>query len=206
MDKKVISIDIVTDIISASYTGGQYKGREVFATLKEKIIGLEPGALFLIDFQKANPLDYVFCRYAFGPIIELIHQNTKPTIFKMQQLHKGCFYGGILKHITGTRPKNKSPEEMEIIFNEAGFHTMIATDGNSNINFIGNIDSTDSSILNFINESHCVSSREIIDAKKEIKAEIIVESLKSLNKKGFIMNSQNGSDKYLSVYEFLKSI
>lgn len=205
MKENIISIDIVSDIIKASYTGGRYKGEEVNNLLTCRITELTATSLLIIDFQKANPLDYVFCQYAFGPILEMIQENNKPTIFKMQPLHKRCFYRGILKHIDKTLPRNTTMEESEKIFSGAGLFTMIATDGKENIEFIGNLTPNDNSILSFINESHSVSERDIIDAKNEFQPTLIIESLKSLNKKGFILNPINGSDNYCSVYELLKS-
>jgi len=205
MKENIILIDIVSDIIKAPYTGGRYKGEEVSKLLNDRITELTPSSLLLIDFQKANPLDYVFCQYAFGPILKVIQENNKPTIFKMQPLHKRCFYRGILKHIDKTLPRNTSMEESEKIFLDAGLFTMIATDGNEIIEFIGNLNSTDNLILKFINESHSVSERDIINAKKNFQPNKIIESLNSLNKKGFILNPQNGNDNYCSVYEILKS-
>ena len=205
MNEKIISVDIVKDIIRASYTGGRYKGEEVSKLLNEKISELTPSSLLIIDFQKANPIDYVFCQYAFGPILKVIQENSKPTIFKMQSLHKRCFYRGILKHIDKTLPRNTSVEDSEKIFLGAGIFTMIGTDGEDKIEFIGSLNSDDSSILSFINESHAVSERDIIDAKTDFQPTKIVESLKSLNKKGFVLNPKGESDKYSSVYEYLKS-
>ncbi len=205
MKENIISIDIVEDIIKASYTGGRYKGEEVYKLLIGIITNLTPSSLLLIDFQKANPLDYVFCQYAFGPIIHAIQENNKPTIFKMKLIHKRCFYRGILKHVDRTLPRNTTIEETEKIFLGTGLSTMIETGGMENIEFIGNLNSIDKSILKFINESHSVTERDIIDAIEEFQPNKIIESLSSLNKKGFIINPKNGSDNYCSVYEILKS-
>lgn len=205
MKENIITVDIVEDIIKATYTGGRYKGEEVRKILDDIITNLQSSSLLLIDMQKASPLDYVFCQYAFGPIIKVIQGNNKPIIFKMLLLHKRCFYRGILKHVDKTLPRNTSMEEAEKIFLGTSLFTMITTDGKENIEFIGNLNSIDDSILKFINESHSVSERDIINAIKDFQPNKIIESLNSLNKKGFIINPKNGSDNYCSVYEILKS-
>lgn len=206
MAENIILIDIVRDIIKASYTGGRYKGEEVSSLLNNKVSQLTPSSLLIVDFQKANPLDYVFCQYAFGPILKEIQENNKPTIFKMQPLHKRCFYRGVLKHIDRSLPRNTSLEESEKLFLGAELFTMIGTDGTATIDFIGKLDTEENVILKFINEKHSVSERDIIDEQKELQPTKIIDSLKSLNKKGFILNPKDGSDKYLSVCELLKSI
>ena len=133
MKENTISVDIVSDIIKASYTGGRYKGEEVNKLLTNKIDELTASSLLIIDFQKANPLDYVFCQYAFGPILKMIQDNSKPTIFKMQAIHKRCFYRGILKHIDKTVPRKTSVEESEKIFIDTGVFTMICTVDQENV-------------------------------------------------------------------------
>lgn len=205
MKENIISIDIVKDIIKASYTGGRYKGEEVNKLLIDRINDLTPNSLLLIDFKKANPLDYVFCQYAFGPILKIIQENIKPTIFQMQLLHKRCFYRGILKHIDKTLPRNSTLEDSEKIVFGAGIYLMIETDIEEKIEFVGNLNSDDNSILKYINEIHSVSERDIIDAKKDLQPAKIIESLNSLNKKGFILSPQNGDGNYCSIYEILKS-
>jgi len=203
MEEKIVSIDIVSDIIKAAYTGGRYKGKEVEKILLDSIAKLNPSSLLIIDILKANPLDYVFCQYAFGSVLQMIQENNKPTLFKMQPLHMRCFYRGILKHIDKGLPRNTQIEESKKIFFETGFFTMIKT-VDENIEFIGNLNSDDKSILNFINTKHKVSERDIIDVEKNLQPTQIIESLKSLNMKGFILSPMNGSDKYCSVYEYLK--
>lgn len=205
MKEKIISVDIISDIIKTSYTGGRYKGEEVNKLLTNKIDELTASSLLIIDFQKANPLDYVFCQYAFGPILKIIQDNNKPTVFRMQPMHKRCFYRGILKHIDKTLPRKATVEESEKIFFDTGIFTMISIVDKENVDFIGKLALNDSSILNYINESNSVSEREIIDAKKEFQPTEIIESLRSLNKKGFILNPKDGSDKYCSVYKLLKN-
>lgn len=200
----VITIDIVNDIIKAFYVGGRYKGEEVNKILCNIISNLAPYSILVIDLQNANPLDYVFCQYAFGPVINEVQNNNKPTLFKMQPIHKRCFYRGILKHIDKSLPRNSSIEESEKVFKDSGYFTMITSDKQDKIEFIGNLNTTDTSILKFINELTSVSGREIINSKNEYHSDVIVESLKSLNRKGFILTTNNDEDRYYSIYEILK--
>jgi len=201
MGEKAILIDIVQDIIKTPYTGGRYKGEEVETVLKSRLSRLKASSLLILDFQKANPLDYVFCQYAFGPIIKEIQENSKPTIFKMQPLHKRCFYRGILKHIDKSLPRNSTAEESRNIFLSAGLYTIIEADGPEDIEFIGSLTDDESTILSFINERKSVSEREIIRAQEMLQPRKIVDSLKSLNKKGFILSPADAQDNYSSIYE-----
>ena len=197
-------IDIVSDIIKVPYTGGRYKGEEVNKILIDKISGLSSDSLLVLDFQKANPLDYVFCQYAFGSILEMIQEKSKPMMFSMQPIHKRCFYRGVLKYINSDLPRKTQLEEMEDMFLESGLYTMIKAHENKNIEFIGKLSPEEESILKFINNANSVSERGVIDALQGFQPTPIIESLKSLSRKGFIISPWSKDQKYISVYQNLE--
>lgn len=203
MVEKLITVNIINDVVRATYTGGRYKGEEVNNFLDKKVDELTSSSLLKIDFEKANPLDYVFCQYAFGPVIKKIQGSNKSVLFNMQQVHKRCFFRGILKYVDKSLPRNTSPEESERIFQDAGLFTMLMIDKKEVVEYKGNLTLIENSILTLINNSLVVSERDIINSIKDAAPTDIIHSLESLIQKGFILNSKNEANNYLSIYKLL---
>lgn len=196
----MITIDIIKEVINTTCAVGRYKGEEVSNLLKSHIDELMPSSVLQIDFSNAKDLDYVFCQHAFGSLIKMIQESNKPTLFTMQNFHKRCFYRGVLKRIDQDLPRNSSVEDSEKVFVSAGMFIMMKVGEKKEIDFIGDLNPIDDSILAFINNAKEKSEREIIDSKKEFEPTEITDSLRSLSRKGFILTPANGSHNYCSIY------
>jgi hypothetical protein len=196
----IIEIDIVQQILQSAVAVGRYRGEEVYHAIEKKIKEIDSLSLLRIDITKANPLQYNFCQHAFGPLIKVLQDSkTARAIFKMHDHHKACFFRGVLKHIDKALPRNQSEKG----FVESGMFTMIMLDNQKEIQYISNLSPTDNEILALINDLKSVSERTIIEQKKETQPADIIDSLRSLDKKGFIIHG-NGDDQYKSVYEYFK--
>lgn len=197
-----VSLDIVKDVIYSQVVVGRYRGVEVKEILDSRMQELKPNSLFVIDLRKANPLDYIFCQYAFGPILNLLQENnsnSKLTLFQMHEHHKSCFFRGVLKHINKDLPRTKSMEA----FIEANMFTMIKEGKSDEIQYVSNLTSVEQEILNLINVDKSISGRDISQKKNKIPFESIGSALQSLNEKGFIVHIKNDDDHYHSIYNYL---
>jgi hypothetical protein len=204
MEQKLIAIDIIQNVLQSSVAVGRYRGEEVWKILDDQVKKITPTSLLVVDIRKANPLQYNFCQYAFGPLLKMLQENKNeniPILFQMHEHHKSCFFRGVLKHIDKSLPRSES----EKAFVDAGMFTMIMLDGKNEIQYISNLSSLENEILSFVNELKSISEREIIEAKKERQPALIIDSLRSLNKKGFIVHLKNESDQYHSIYHYLKN-
>lgn len=204
MEQKIISIDIIQSVLQSPVAVGRYRGEEVCKILDEQVKEITPNSLLVVDIRKANPLQYNFCQYAFGPLLKMLQGNQSeniPTLFRMHEHHKPCFFRGVLKYVDKSLPRSESAKA----FVEAGMFTMILLDGKNEIQYIANLSSLENEILSFVNELKSISEREIIEAKKELQPAHIIDSLRSLYKKGFIVHLKNGEDQYHAIYQYLKN-
>ena len=205
MEQKKITLDIIKDVLKSLATVGRYRGEEVYKILDEEIKKITPTTVLVVDIRKANPLQYVFCQYAFGPILKILQEyknENKLILFHMKEHHKACFFRGVIKYIDKNLPRNKSMDA----FIESGMFTMIMFDGEDEIHYIANLSSLENEILDYINELESISEIEIIEAKKELyQPSDIIDSLRSLDKKGFIVHLKNGNDQYHSIYQYFKN-
>lgn len=202
MEKKIITIDIIQNILQAPAAVGSYRGKEVHNFIENEINKLTSNSILVLDFKKALPLQYVFCQYAFGPLLKSLQQDTiLPVVFRMHEHHKQCFFRGVIKHID----KDLSRDESEKAFVKSGMFTMILLDDNVDINFISNLTPIEEKVLNFINSTESISQRNIIEAKENCQPSDIIDSLRSLVRKGFILHLTDGREVYYSICQLIKN-
>lgn len=198
MDQEKISIDIIKNVLQSPAAVGRYRGHEVSEFLNLQIKTILPKSILIIDIREANPLQYNFCQFAFGPLLKMIQKNKSeniPTIFQMQEHHRPFFFRGVIKYID----KSISRSASEQAFIQSGMFTMLMLEGKNTIEYIANLNFIELEILNFVNESSIISEREIIKAKKKIQAANIIDALRTLNKMGFIIHHNNSNDTYNSI-------
>jgi len=201
METKTIFIDVIQNVLQSPVAVGRYRGEEVCRILEDEVKNIKQASLLVVDMRKANPLQYNFCQYAFGPLLQkLQHDKSIPIIFQMHGHHKPCFFRGVIKYIDISLPRNES----EKAFIESGLFTMILLEGENEIQYISRLSSLESEILSFVNETISISQREIIETKKEFQPEDIIDSLRSLDNKGFLLHLSDGNEEYHSVYQYLK--
>lgn len=202
MEKKIITIDIIQNVLQASAAVGPYRGKEVSDFLEHEVEKITSKSVLVIDIRKALPLQYVFCQYAFGPLLKSLQEGKSlPTVFKMHEHHKQCFFRGIIKYINKNLPRNES----EKAFIESGLFTMILLDNSEDIQYISNLEPLENEILNFVNEAQSISQRDIIEAKTAKEPADIIDTLRSLDRKGFVLHTKNGIEEYSSIYHYIKN-
>lgn len=200
---KTETLNIITEIVKSPSAVGRYRGEEVFEIVNQRVNDLSPDSLLIIDIREANPLQYVFCQYAFGPLLKVLHEKgseNKRFLFQMHEHHRSCFFRGVLKHIDKTIPRNESFNA----FIESDMFTLLMIGEEKEIQYISKFNKIETDLLNLINEAENISGREIIDSKKLFDPDSIVDSLRSLNHKGFIVHIKNEIDQYYSINEYLK--
>jgi hypothetical protein len=196
------SINLIQDIIKSPSAVGRYRGEEVFQVLERTINELDNYTLLIIDIREANPLQYVFCQYAFGPLLKILQENgseKRRFIFQMHEHHKTCFFRGVLKNIDKTILRNESFPA----FIESDLFTLLKIGNQTQIEFVSRLSELDRVLLNLINETGTISVRKIIESIKNYEPDSIVDSLRSLNFKGFIIHIKNELDQYYSLYQYL---
>lgn len=199
---KTVTLDVVKEVIQSPVVVGKYRGLEVKEVLDNYTHELNSNSLLLIDLRKANPLDYIFCQYAFGPMLKMLQQKNsdfKLLLFQMHEHHKSCFFRGILKYINKDLPRSKSIEA----FIDANLFTMIKVEELDEIQYISKLNAVELEILNYINEAKSISGRYIMEQKTTIPFESISSALHTLNEKGYIVHIKNEDDNYHSIYNYL---
>jgi len=192
-------LDIVK-LLNSPAVVGMYRGKEVWIGIEKLMDNVSDGTLALIDLRRANPLQYVFCQYAFGPVFQaLISQKwiQKYVIFQMYDFHKPGFFRGILKHLGNDFPRKES----ETGFVAAGMYAKLIVGDEEKINFIGNLNVNEQIILDVVNNLRQVTSMKAAE-KTHLAGEIVVDALRSLAQKYFIVEHSDRTDQVYHYYSF----
>ena len=195
------NLDIVNLLNSAAVVG-IYRGKEIYAEVEKVIDKISDNTLVLIDLRQANPLQYVFCQYAFGPLFQSLKNQRwqhKYVIFHMYDLHKPVFFRGILKYL-GRELERK---ESENGFVAAGMYAKLVVGDDENIEFIGNLQENEEHLLNVVNDCKEITSIKAAE-KTGLTGEIVVDALRSLARKYFIVENSDKSDQAYCYYSFYK--
>jgi hypothetical protein len=196
MEIEVFTIDIIQDVLQAPAAVGSYRGEEISKYIEKVIKNIQPGKILVLDLVKALPLHYVFCQFAFGPLLKSIQQEfILPIVFKMHEHHKQCFFRGIVKYLDKDLPRIEAEKE----FIDSGMFTILLFDGDHELKFISNLTPIEEDLLNLINSNSSMTQRDIIEAKEDIQPSDIIDSLRSLNRKGFIINLKDNSEIFYSI-------
>ena len=166
----------VDEVLKSPIMVGQYRGEEVWGEVKATIGAVSPRTLILIDIRKAMPLQYTFCRYAFGPLIEALNSKKfedKYVMFQMYDFHRSGFFRGILKHLRVDLPRRESERE----FVAAGFYLKLVVGDKPSITFVGNLNKNQKLILSAVNKLKETISRQVID-ELDISEESVVDPVR----------------------------
>ena len=90
----------IVEILNSYAVVGMYRGEETWNEIERVMNEVPDYVLVLIDLRQANPLQYVFCQYAFGPLFQAFNSNSwqrKYTIFQMHDFHQPGFFRGVMK-------------------------------------------------------------------------------------------------------------
>jgi len=194
-------IDIV-DLLNSPAVVGMYRGKEAWSELEKQIDGVSDNALVLIDIRRANPLQYEFCQYAFGPLFEALDSGRwlhKYVIFQMYDFHKPGFFRGILKHLGTGLPRKES----ERGFISAGFYSKLILGDEDLIRFVGDLSEDQERTLDVVNELKEVTTRQVVK-KLDLSDETVVDALRFLVSKYFVVGSDAQADTIPHYYSFYK--
>jgi hypothetical protein len=161
-------------------------------------------SMVIIDIREANPLQYEFCQYAFGPLLKAFNSGEWPrkyVIFRMYEFHKPGFFRGVLKDLGTELPRRES----EGGFVSAGFYLKMVVGDTDLINFVGNLDEHKSQTLSVINDMKDATARQLVE-RLSLPEEVVVDSLRLLVEKKFIVGPyahENEQPHYYSFYKYL---
>lgn len=192
-------LDIVK-LLNSPAVVGMYRGKEIWTEIEKLIDEISDDTLVLIDLRQANPLQYVFCQHAFGPLFQALKDQRwqhKYVIFQMYDFHKPGFFRGILKHLGSELPRKES----ESGFVTAGMYAKLIVGDDKKINFIGNLQANEKNLLDVVNECKQITSIKAAE-KTGLAGEIVVDALRSLAQKYFIVEHSDKSGQAYHYYSF----
>ena len=199
-----LSIDIV-DILKSPAVVGMFRGNEIWSEIEKQLDEVPNDTLVLIDLRRSSPLQYEFCQYAFGPLFEALINGKWPrkyVIFQMHDFHKEGFFRGILKHLQIKLER----KEAQKAFESNGYYGKLIIGDEKVITFVGNMDKNQNMILDIVNGMKSVTSKEIVE-KSSLSEESVVDALRFLVSKYFIIGFENDQSKtapvYYSFYQYL---
>lgn len=197
-------LDIIGDVLNSVALVGMYRGKEAWDAIERLMSELSDNTLVLIDIKRASPLQYEFCQYAFGPLFEALNSGRwlhKYVIFQMYDFHKPGFFRGVLKHL-GTELARKESEKG---FVSAGFYAKLVVGDEKLISFVGSLSESQQRILDVVNEMKEVAAKQVVE-KLDLSEESVVDELRFLVRKYFVVESDRESDpipRYYSFYNYL---
>jgi len=197
-------LDISRDVLNSVALVGMYRGKEAWDAVERLMSELSDNTLVLIDIKRASPLQYEFCQYAFGPLFEALNSGRwlhKYVIFQMYDFHKPGFFRGVLKHLGTELPRKESEKG----FVSAGFYAKLVIGDEKLISFVGSLSESQQRILDVVNEMKEVAAKQVVE-KLDLSEEIVVDALRFLVRKYFVVGSDRESGpipRYYSFYNYL---
>lgn len=200
---KIEYIDIV-HLLKSAIALGVYRGREVWTELEKLVDSISEGTLVLIDLRKVLWISTSFYQPAFGPLFKSLGNHKWPRkyiIFQMYDIDNQGFFQGIMKYFKIDVPRKESESK----FISANMYAKLIIGNKKSINFVGKLNKSEQNILNVVNNLRQTTAKQVVE-KSELRMEIVVDTLRSLVQKYFIMEYSNDSDKecyYYSFYNYL---
>ena len=191
----------IVELLNSFAVVGMYRGQEVWSVLETFLEQASDGILVLVNVERANPLDYEFCRYAFGPLFEALNNQRWPhkyVMFQMHDFHRPGFFHGVLKHLNIEIPSFKESEKG---FCSAGMYAKLYNNKNKKIDFIGQLEIDERKVCDVVNDMKKVTVRQVVE-KSGLSEENVVYALDALMKKYFVVRLRNESDSVLHYYSF----
>ena len=154
-------VDVVGLLNSAAMVG-MYRGKEVWSEVEKEMNVVLDNSMVMIDIREANPLQYEFCQYAFGPLFNALNKGRWPhkyVIFRMYDFHKPGFFRGVLKDLGTELPRRESEDG----FASAGFYTKLIVGDKDVISFVGNLNENKSRTLAVINDMKDATAKQVVE-------------------------------------------
>lgn len=196
-------IDVVS-LLGSTAMVGMYRGKEAWGEVEKQMDEVADNTLVLIDIRRANPLQYEFCQYAFGPLFEALNSGRwlrKYVIFQMYDFHKPGFFRGVLKHLGTELPRKESEKG----FVSAGFYAKLVVGDDELISFVGSLSENQQRILHVVDEMREVIAGQAVE-KSDLSVEIVVDALRFLVMKYFVVGPDVQLDPtphyYYSFYKY----
>lgn len=200
--KKVVKI---ANLLNSAIMVGQYRGEEIWGELKRLMDEVPIRTLVLVDIKEAMPLQYTFCKYAFGPLFEALNSGgwqQKYVMFRMHDFHRSGFFRGVLKHLRAELPRKESEKE----FVSAGFYAKLIVGDEKSINFVGSLTENQKRTLAVVNELKEITTRQVVQ-KLSLSEESVVDALRFLVNKYFVIGPDGKArtvPHYYSFYKYLE--
>lgn len=177
-------VDIV-NLLNSTIAVGAYRGQEVWTKIEKLMDRVPDGTLVLIDLRHVIWFDSAFCELGFGPMFHALKNKRwlhKYVIFQMYSFLKLVFFRGILKHFGAELPRKES----ESGFISAAMYAKLIIGDEELVDFVGKLNANEQTILDAVNNLRRVTSVQVVE-KTGLSAEIVVDVLRSLAKKYFVL-------------------
>jgi len=188
----------IADVLGSSAMVGMYRGQEVSNEIERLMDQAPGGTLVLFDIRKANPLQYEFCHYAFGPLMRELGSDKwqeKHVIFQMHDYHRAGFFRGVLKHLGTELPRRESEEG----FIQRGFYCKLVLGDEESITFVGSLTDEQRRVLDLINHIKHATARRLSD-DLALPDEAVVYAVEFLVRKHFVAMQGAPDDRRLLCY------
>lgn len=182
-------IDIIDDILKRPDALDTYLGKEVHDFLFKEINSLKAPSLLKIDLKKANPIDYLFTKSAFGEIYKIVNNSAElDCVFFINKSQAKHLFWGLLANMDGNIHRNG---DHELDF-KANYNIKVCYDP-YDIQFIGTLTKSEGEILKFINSKEVTEDDAIHSAfSNSISHGDISTAINSLKTKKFIYCDESG--------------
>jgi hypothetical protein len=206
-DIKALSTEYFDIVIAADSITlmGEERGYETWQVLRPRLQSLPCESVMILDMSEISMLDYKFSQSAFGPLFAsgTFHNSFHRVLFSLPNSVRNSFFEGILK---ANGHPTKSFAESEKMFAEAGLHCKIAVTKGNSIDFVGNRTPGEESVLKAVNQLRQARLAQLVDPSG-LRIEDVVDNLRSLAAKGFVMEQQKADNvSYCSYYQFLDNM
>lgn len=181
------TIDVIDDILKRPDALDSYLGEEVKNYLSQKIVGISESTLFKINLRKANPIDYLFAKSAFGEFFTVISESEIfDCIFFLNKSQTKHLYWGLLASIDGNIHRSGNYEEDFVLKNN-----IKVCQTNEELLFISALSKHESEILTFINDKKITEEDTVYkEFSNEISHAMISAAMTGLKSKKFIYSDE----------------
>jgi hypothetical protein len=178
----------VNELLNSNIAIGVYRGEEFSDKVFSKIDNTPVNILTTIDFTTPQFIDTAFFKLAVGPIMDKLKSskyNNKYLLFKINNIDRNLLFAGIMSYFEIKTKLNNAEE----IFVSKDFSIKLLIGNSKNINYIGKLNEHESLILDTIDKIK-EATIGLIQEKTKLEANIIVDNVRSLRDKYFLIEHE----------------
>lgn len=191
----------IAEVLRSKTLMGEFRGKEVWKRLREDLTKLPEYSLLLIDTTSALFLDYDFCKHALAPLFsdEELERQRLFVIFQLPASDRNAFFHGVLKHLA--KPLKEYSHSQET-FVSHGLVCKILASPEGPLEFVGSLVEDEEVVLKAVNDLK--RARVDLLARTVHRAhEDVVDSVRSLVEKGFVIDFDGTHHEYYSFNNYL---